>query len=108
MFSWTRGCGGSRVATGTELMFKPLCIALALAVVSAATIAAPLEAASFRTPGVTDDSPVSLVAAKKKKTKKSRVRRCKKGRVYSKRRGKCVAMKKRIKTRMKAAARKSR
>jgi hypothetical protein len=82
-------------------VLKTVCLAVALAVASAATLNEGVDAASFSAPEVTSDTLVSLIAAKKKKTKKYRARRCKKGRVYSKKRGKCVVAK-RTKARAKA------
>jgi hypothetical protein len=75
-------------------MFKALSVVLALAVAAAGTLPSSVEAASVGVPGFSTERLVTPVASKKKH-KKYKARKCRKGKVYSKRRHKCVWKKKR-------------
>jgi len=83
-------------------MFKSLSAALALAIASAATLTPGVEAASVGAPGLSAERLVTPVASKKK-YKKYKARKCRKGKVYSKRRHSCV-WKKRYRAKMVAPA----
>ena len=84
-------------------MFKSLSVALALAIAGATTLTPGVEAASIGAPGLSAERLVTPVAAKKK-FKKYKARKCKKGKVYSKRRHKCVWKKKRYRAKVVAPA----
>jgi len=66
-------------------MLKSVCAALALAIAGATTLA-PVQAASLAGPGLSTERLLTPAASKKK----LKAKRCKKGKVYSKRRHKCV------------------
>jgi hypothetical protein len=80
-------------------MFKSLSVALALAIAGATTLTPGVEAASIGALGLSAERLVTPVASKKK-YKKYKARKCKKGKVYSKRRHKCVWKKKRYRAKV--------
>jgi hypothetical protein len=84
-------------------MSKSFSVALALAIAGATTLTPGVEAASVGAPGLSAERLVTPVASKKK-SKKYKARKCKKGKVYSKRRHKCVWKKKRYRARVVAPA----
>jgi hypothetical protein len=71
-------------------MFRSLCAALALAMAGAVTLT-PAIAASVGAPGLSTERLITPVASKKK----LKAKKCRKGKVYSQRRHKCVWQKKR-------------
>jgi hypothetical protein len=81
-------------------MFKPLSVALALAVAGATTLTPSVEAARIGAPGLSAERLVTPIASKKK-YKRYKARKCRKGKVYSKRRHKCVWKKKRYRAAVK-------
>jgi len=84
-------------------MFKSLSVVLALAVAAAGTLPNSVEAASVGAPGLSTERLVTPIASKKK-YKKYKARKCRKGKVYSKRRHKCVWKKKRYRAKVVAPA----
>jgi len=84
-------------------MFKSLSVALALAIAGATTLTPGVEAASIGAPGLSTERLVTAIASKKK-YKRYKARKCKKGKVYSKRRHKCVWKKKRYRAKPVAPA----
>jgi hypothetical protein len=84
-------------------MFKALSVVLALAVAAAGTLPNSVEAASVGAPGLSTERLVTPIASKKK-YKKYKARKCRKGKVYSKRRHKCVWKKKRYRAKVVAPA----
>ena len=83
-------------------MFKALSVVLALAVAAAGTLPNSVEA-SVGAPGLSTERLVTPIASKKK-YKKYKARKCRKGKVYSKRRHKCVWKKKRYRAKVVAPA----
>lgn len=75
-------------------MFKSLSVALALAIAGATTLTPGVDAASIGAPVLSTERLVTPIASKKK-YKKYKAKKCRKGKVYSKRRHKCVWKKKR-------------
>jgi len=84
-------------------MFKPLSVALALAIAGAATLTPRVGAANVSAPQLSTESLVTPIASKKK-YKRYKARKCRKGKVYSKRRHKCVWKKKRYRAKVVAPA----
>jgi hypothetical protein len=84
-------------------MIKTLSVVLALAVAAAGTLPNSVEAASIGAPALSTERLVTPIASKKK-YKKYKARKCRKGKVYSKRRHKCVWKKKRSRGKMVAPA----
>jgi hypothetical protein len=84
-------------------MLKALSVLLALAVAAAGTLPNSVEAASVGAPGLSTERLVTPIASKKK-YKKYKARKCRKGKVYSKRRHKCVWKKKRYRAKVVAPA----
>ena len=80
-------------------MLKSVSAALGFVIAGACSLA-PVQASSVAVPGLSSERQVTPIAAKKK----FKAKRCKKGKIYSKRRHKCVWKKKRYRAKVVAPA----